>query len=156
MMHFNGRMLTVLAATIFVFGCGQTSEKSATTDTNPEATTGSEPAPATTTNTALTGWQEIRQGEADLQAAIEAGQLDQVHGKAVALQAKLKGMVDLAANLPADQLAQLQQRLEAAGRLVDALHVSADGGDLSKTKTEFAKFETELHAIEGLLGAGAK
>ncbi|MEO5617035.1 MAG: hypothetical protein ABIS67_04635, partial [Candidatus Eisenbacteria bacterium] len=113
MMHFNGRMLTVLAATIFVFGCAQTSEESATTDTNPPATTGGEP--AATSNTAVTGWQEIRQGEADLRAAIEAGQLDQVHGKAVALQARLKGVVDLATGLPAGQHGQLQQRLETAG-----------------------------------------
>lgn len=155
-MRFDGRMLTVLAATIFVFGCGQSSEKSVTTDTNPAATTGGGPASPPPASAAVTGWQEIRQGEADLHAAIDAGQLDQVHGKAVALQAKLKGLVDLATDLPADQRGQLQQRLEAAGRLVDALHVSADGGDLAKTRTEFAKFETELQAIEGLLGAGTK
>lgn len=156
MIRFDGRMLTVLAATLLVFGCGPTSEKPTTTDTNPAATTTSEPAAPPPASTSASGWEEIRQGEADLKAAIEAGQLDQVHGKAVALQAKLKGLVDLATDLPADQRGQLQQRLEAAGRLVDGLHDSADGGDLTKTKAEFAKFEVELHAIEGLLGASAK
>lgn len=156
MIRFDGRMLTLLAATIFVFGCGQSSEKPSTTDTNPAATTGSEPAAPPPASTSASGWQEIRQGETDLKAAIEAGQLNQVHGMAVALQSKLKGVVGLATELPADQRGQLQQRVEAAGRLVDSLHDSADGGDLTKTKAEFAKFEVELHAIEGLLGASAK
>ena len=88
--------------------------------------------------------------EHQLEQLIANGQLNEVHKKAFAVRDLA---VAIAAQSTGAQKTALEPHVAGIRTVAGELDEAGDSGDLAKTKSVFARFQTHLDAIESVLGA---
>lgn len=97
-------------------------------------------------------WTQISEEQAKLSAAIEGGQLKDVHHLAFGIRDYVVALADQArqtAPATAPQLAPLVEQVKASAAKLDEL---GDAGNLSGTQAEYAKLGTLLTSIKVIAG----
>ena len=98
-------------------------------------------------------WTQIGDEQSKLSAAIQNGQLKDVHHLAFGLRDLVVALVDkanTAAPASAPKLNGMVEQVKASATTLDEL---GDAGNLSGTQAEFAKLGTVLGAIKAVTGA---
>ena len=156
-----GLVALVMIGTLALLGCGQKkTESRGTEQTNPPAQPSGETAERgesgetmTPAGTAAGIWDQITAERDKLSAAIQNGQLKDVHHLAFGIR-DLVGALAVKANeaTPAGAT-RLNGMVELVNESAAKLDELGDAGNLSGTQAEFAKLEAVLSAIKSATGA---
>ena len=162
-MRTNARwwMLIVLViAAPAVIGCAQKKTESETPPAAQQAAPVGEAAekeeagPTTTPAGSVAEiWTQIAEEEAKLSAAIESGQLKDVHHLAFGIRdlvVALAGKAGAASPAVKPQLQGMVEQVTASATKLDEL---GDAGNLSGTQAEYAKLGKTLEALKAMTGA---
>jgi hypothetical protein len=98
-------------------------------------------------------WTQVADEQGKLSAAIQNGQLKDVHHLAFGIRDLVIALADkanTASPASAAKLAGMVEQVKASATKLDEL---GDAGNLSGTQTEFTKLETVLGAIKAVTGA---
>lgn len=161
-MRMNARwwMLTVLViAALAVIGCAQKKTESETPPVADQAAPGGEAAEhevagATTTPAGSVPeiWKQIEGEQAELSAAIESGQLKDVHHLAFGIRDLVVALADKAGVSSPAVAAKLKGMVEQVTASAGKLDELGDAGNLSGTQAEYAKLDNTLKAIRAVTG----
>jgi len=98
-------------------------------------------------------WSQIAQEQARLSAAIENGQLKDVHHLAFGIRDLVVALADKAGASNPPVATKLKPMVEQVTASADKLDELGDAGNLSGTQAEYAKLENTLKAIGAATGA---
>ena len=145
-------LVVAMMGALWLVGCGQKQSESSA----PPATTGEAAEPEasgekiTPAETADAIWGQIAQEQTKLSAAIQNGQLKDVHHLAFGIRdlvVALANKASAASPASAGQLKGLVEQVEASASKLDEL---GDAGNVSGTQTEAARLNTLLDAVKTL------
>ena len=160
----------VLVSAAVLVGCGKkesalsTTASSSARDTSasakkttvaPAATEHGEAAPVASISAADPGalWREVRSEEAELAKIIQSAQLGRVHHLAFAIRDRVVALAKEHGPMAKDPKA-LAHDVELIRTMAGNLDEYGDKGDLDKTQSEFAKYQSTLRAVETAFPAG--
>lgn len=104
--------------------------------------------PSRLTDTPERLWTQLHRHQAELQAAITAGKLDQIQAHAVAVKQLTDALVEV---VHPDHKVAVQKGAENVDRLVSEVHKSAHAEDLAAVEANFKQFTTVLHDLDELM-----
>jgi hypothetical protein len=99
-------------------------------------------------------WTQIADEQGKLSAAIQNGQLKDVHHLAFGIRDLVVALADKANAASPASAAKLNGMVEQVKTSATKLDELGDAGNLSGTQAEYAKLETVLAAIKSLSGGG--
>jgi hypothetical protein len=149
----RGWMLAMLAiGTLAAFGCAQKKAEPEATPPAAQAMPDSEAAgPAETPAGSVTEiWTRITAEQAKLSAAIEQGQLKDVHPLASGIRDLVVALADKASASNPAVKSQLTETVTEVTALTVNLDQLADTGDVSATQAEYAKLDKTLQAFKAM------
>ena len=167
-MNLKASHWTLIAAvlgTVLVAGCSSNNSKTETPAASSEGTS-STPAPSaggeqgestvavTPAGTVTEIWTQIEGEQGKLSAAIQSGQLKDVHHLAFDIRDLVVALVDKASGASPDAAAKLKGMVDQVKASATKLDELGDAGNVSGTQAEYAKLTTVLSAIK--VAASAK
>ena len=165
-MNRHTRQWGLFVAAIGVFVVAGCSSKQSTSET-PAASSQAAPQTAAPSGTAEHGesavavtpagtvgeiWTQIADEQSKLTAAIQNGQLSDVHHLAFGIRDYVVALADKAKAASPSAGAQLDPLVEQVKASATKLDALGDAGNLSGTQAEFAKLNSILTAIKGVAG----
>jgi hypothetical protein len=104
--------------------------------------------PSRLTDTPERLWTQLHRHQAELQAAITAGQLDQIHAHAVAIKQLTDALVEV---VHPDHKPAVQKGAENVNRLISDVHKSAHAEDPASVAANFKQFNLALRDLDELM-----
>ena len=154
-----GLVALVMIGTLALLGCGQKkTESRGTEQTNPPAQPSGETAERgesgetmTPAGTAAGIWDQITAERDKLSAAIQNGQLKDVHHLAFGVRDLVVALAEKATASSPEAAPKLKTLVEQVKASAGKLDETGDAGDLSGTQAEFAKLNTTLNMIQAIV-----
>lgn len=160
--------LSIVAMGIFVAGCG-------TQNSNPDNVPGApaNTAPSALQNNTATGavasatastasfddaantWSRVEEARAELDTAVKARKLDQVHASASKIRDLVKTLPDESSMLPEDKRKTLDAHVKNVGELAAMMDKSDDPSDMKPAQEHQIAMNDALDMIKGVYPTGA-
>ncbi len=97
-------------------------------------------------------WTQIANEQGKLEAAIQSGQLADVHHLAFGIRDLALALAEKTSGLASADGAKLQEVIQQIKQSATKLDAYGDSGNLSGVKQEYARFQQELEALKSLTG----
>lgn len=144
MMSKNAPVITVLILSLLAIPAlaHESGEAHPHNDTAPKQATMPEQA-----STAASIMDTVKKAIENSKAAIEAKNLKTIHGYTSPAMDALRSLSSVATPAP-EKKERLESTIKQMSAKLDALHDTADGGDITKTEAEFKKVEGAYKLLE--------
>jgi plastocyanin len=100
-------------------------------------------------------WAALMAARDAIAADVESGALKDIHGKAEPLPELVDALLDRSRDLEEGKRMRVEGAAKQVGRVAEALHVAADGGDAERTRKELSRLDSLLELIRAQYPAGA-
>jgi hypothetical protein len=97
-------------------------------------------------------WTQIANEQSKLEAAIQSGQLSDVHHLAFGIRDLALAVAEKTSGLAAADETKLHEIMQQIKQSAAKLDAYGDSGNLSGVKEEYARFQLELEALNSLTG----
>lgn len=100
-------------------------------------------------------WTALMTARDAIAGDVESGALGEIHEKAEAFPGLVAELLEQSADLDASKRTRVEGAAKQVGRIADALHEAADGGDAAGTQKALSRLDGLLELIRGQYPAGA-